>query len=131
MINSTKANKLVPKTAAKLNKSEDLVQDVVNFYYTAVRKCLESLEEPYIRIPSLGTFNVSKRKLGQSIEKLESMLEAKDKETFEKIKKYNITKEMCEKQKRLYNKITELTNERDQRKKDLEAQSGNLGRTEE
>jgi len=54
-----KAKLLIPNLSKKINTSEEKINDVVNFYYSELRKKIESLEVDRIRIPRLGVFYVS------------------------------------------------------------------------
>lgn len=120
MLKSKKAKTLIPKTAEECKVSEELATDVVNFYYTKLRKKMESLEEPRIGIPILGTFIISKPKLVRSISKLTRILSDDSPESFKKIKKYKLTEGMRDMQQNLLDKIEKDEQERERLKRDLE-----------
>ena len=125
MSKQRRAKKLIPKTAKDCNVSEELVGDVVDFYYTELRKKMEALEDVSIGVPALGTFTVSKPKLKKSIEKITEMLSSDRPESFKLLKRYNLSTEIRDKQQSLLDKLETERNERDRRKEDLEKQKGN------
>lgn len=51
-----KAKDLIPELAKELNLSEELVKDVVDFFYDKVSNTLINMEEPNIFIKNIGTF---------------------------------------------------------------------------
>ena len=53
---------IVP-TAENLNVDSQLVEDVISFYYSRIRKTLSSLESPIVRIEHLGSFKVKTKEL--------------------------------------------------------------------
>jgi len=53
-----KTKELIPTVAKEINVSEELVKDVVDFYYKKVSDCMINLEEPNIFIKNLGTFKI-------------------------------------------------------------------------
>ena len=77
----TKGKDLINKTANELDLSEELVKDVIDFYYSTVAKKLESLEYP---------------KLRRDIKGLKRLLESPYGEDFRKVIKYNLSKEMMD-----------------------------------
>ena len=99
MLKSKKAKSLIPKTAEECKVSEELTTDVVNFYYTKLRKKMEALEDPYIGVPSLGIFKVSKRKLKHSINKLTEIIKSDSQESFKMIKRFKISEALRDKQR--------------------------------
>lgn len=59
-----KSHKLFIKpTAEELNCSESLVNDVVGFFYSELRKKLNDIEHPRIKINHLGTFKIKTKEL--------------------------------------------------------------------
>lgn len=93
----TKGKDLIKKTAEDLNLSEELVADVVNFYYSEVKSKIESLEHPTIFLHGLGTLRLSRRKLYRDIAGLEKLLASNNQEDFKKVVKYNLSKVLLEK----------------------------------
>ena len=119
MSKQKKAKELIPKTAKDCNVSEELVGDVVDFYYTELRKKMEALEDVSVGVPALGTFIVSKPKLKKSIKKITEMLSSDRPESFKLLKRYNLSTEIRDKQQRLFNKLEKEQDERDRRKKNM------------
>ena len=105
MPKSKKAKELIPKTAKECNVSDELATDVVNFYYTKLRKKMESLEEHRIGVPILGTFSISKVKLKKSIGHLTNILKDDTQVNFSKIRKYKISKSQLDMQQALLSSI--------------------------
>jgi len=103
----------------------ELVGDVVNHYYTNLRKKLESLEDPIVGVPVLGTFKARRSKLDKSVKFLTDLLSGKRPESFDKIEKYNLDIKLRDKQQSLIDKIDEIENEKLQRKNDLGKQERN------
>ena len=127
----TKAKTLIPKAAEKSEISEALMNDVVDFYYTLVRKKIESLE-PVFYIHSLGTIRLSRNKLRKNIEQIESKLSSNKQEVFRKVIRFNLSKEeLALKKKALescnnyYSKIDEKRN------KIMEIKGSNSGGNQE
>jgi nucleoid DNA-binding protein len=90
----TKANKLIPETAKELGISEELVKDVVDFYYETLKKKVESLEHPTLLVHNFGIFKISRKKLKFKLEFLKKLLASKEPNDFKKLVKYNYNKEM-------------------------------------
>lgn len=66
-----KAKEFIPNVAEQLNLSEELVADVVNFYWQEIRKSLSSLSHSRIHVTNLGDFVTKYWKLDDKIEMLE------------------------------------------------------------
>lgn len=123
----TKAKELIKKTALELNVPEFLVQDIVDFYYTTLRKKLESLQYPSIYVHRIGTLRLSRVKLKRSIDTLEKLLNSNDQEDFKKVVRYNLTKDMLTLQK----ESLEICNNHykplyEKRNKNMESKKSNL-----
>jgi len=85
----------IKPTAEKLDCKEQLVSDVIGFYYSAVRKSLSDVESINVKLDGLGTFKIKEKQLiklkcqlGDHLERLENP------ETFGQMK---IKKEIQEK----------------------------------
>jgi hypothetical protein len=89
----TKATSLISDTAKELGLSEELVKDVVDFYYSTVIKKVERLQSPTLLLHGLGTIRMSRVKIKNKIEFLKKVLNSNDQEDFKKVLKYNITKD--------------------------------------
>jgi len=120
MLKSKKAKDLIPKTAEELEMSEELVTDVVNFYYTELRKKIENLEDIRIGVPNIGTFTARKKSLEKSVATLTRILTDGTEESFKKIRKYKLTEDVRDLQLALFKKIEKDEQERKQAKLDLE-----------
>lgn len=116
---TTKTKDLIPKTAAALNVEESLVKNVVDFFYTQLRKKMEALDEPRISVPVLGTFKVSKPKLERSIKHLTKQLETTSPETFNQLTKVKLSQSMIDHQQLMVNKIQKQYEETKKKKEDL------------
>ena len=128
----TKAKDLIKKTASELNLSEELVGDVVDFYYSVVKKKIEALDSPSIFLHGLGTLRISRKKLQNDIAHLTKVLNSNDQEDFKKVVKYNYSKATLD----LKIKALELCNEYykemyEKRYKNLESKRTNPGGDQE
>lgn len=54
-------------TAKKLNLSDELVEKIVNDYYSEVRKKLSAVEHTHVNVPGLGIFTVKPKLLASAI----------------------------------------------------------------
>ena len=113
----TKGKDLISKTANDLNLSEEMIKDVVDFYYSTVAKKMESLEYPTIFLHGLGTLRLSMRKLQRDIKGLDRLLKSPYAEDFRKVIRYNLSKELMVKKikaldncKTYYKEINEKRN---------------------
>lgn len=93
----TKGKELIKKTAQDLNLSEEMVADVVNFYYGCVKAKIESLEHPTIFLHGFGTLRLSRQKLRRDIAGLKKLLASNNQEDFKKVVKYNLSKALLDK----------------------------------
>ncbi len=93
----TKGKDLISKTAKDLDLSEELVKDVVDFYYSTVAKKMESLEYPTIYLHGLGTLRLSMKKLTRDIEGLNRLLDSSHAEDFRKVIRFNLSKDLMNK----------------------------------
>jgi len=62
-MNPKKPKDFIKPTAESLDISESIVGDVVDFYWSNVRKALSDIEGPSITISNLGTFKVRYNKI--------------------------------------------------------------------
>jgi hypothetical protein len=69
-------------TSEKLDVNLTLVEDVVSFYYTELRKALSNLECHNIQVEGLGSFKIKSRELPKLIKKYENHLNVLKPETF-------------------------------------------------
>lgn len=88
----TKGKDLIKKTADELDLSEELVRDVVEFYYGVVKNKIETLSSPTIFLHGFGTIRISRRKLQRDINNLTKILNSSSQEDFKKVVKFNYSK---------------------------------------
>lgn len=74
MLNPKKPNQLIKEVADELDIPENQVDDIVSYYWSIIRKYLESGEEPLIDVESLGVFYVKRTSLNKQIDKNEQYL---------------------------------------------------------
>ena len=96
----TQAKSLTKKTAEKLNIDQDMVSDIVDFYYSVVVRKMESLEYPTLLLHGFGTLRLSRVKLERDIRGLKKLLASNNQEDFKKVVKYNLNKELLEKKEK-------------------------------
>lgn len=66
-----KAKDFIPSVAEELHFSEDIVKDVVDYYWREVRKNLSMLSSGRIHLTNLGDFVIKHWKIDEKIEGLE------------------------------------------------------------
>tara|TARA_R110002167_G_scaffold277831_1_gene483717 strand:+ start:2601 stop:2996 length:396 start_codon:yes stop_codon:yes gene_type:complete len=97
-MNPKRPKDFIKPTAEILEQSETLVDDVIGFYWSTVRKALSELGGPSITVTNLGTFKVRYKKI-KALEKKHQMyldsLEV-DHMTFAKHTLQNISKKKLE-----------------------------------
>lgn len=103
----------IEPTAEKLGLDSQFVEDVVSFYYSALRKALVNLESHNIQVEKLGTFKVKKKEIPKIIKKYKKHLSVVTKDTFSQMQ---IRKELTEKLERA-ERLQELINADKERKK--------------
>ena len=72
----------IKPTADRLDCSVQLVDDVVSFFYSDVRRSLTEMEGPNIQIENLGAFKAKPKELPKLVAKLTKNLEVLKPETF-------------------------------------------------
>lgn len=70
-----KAKEFIPEVASELQHSEQLVSDVLSFYWAEVRKNLSTLAHNRIHLTNLGDFVVKHWKVDEKIEAYEKFEE--------------------------------------------------------
>lgn len=73
-----------------------LVEEVVQFFYSQVRKNLSKLTHPRIVLPGLGTFTVRKQKLKNQVKKNSDILNNLDPTKFNDYKVHRSVREKLE-----------------------------------
>ena len=66
-----KAKQFIPKVASELALPEDLVEDVINYYWQEIRKSLSTLKHNRIHLTNLGDFTIKHWKIDDKIQMLE------------------------------------------------------------
>jgi nucleoid DNA-binding protein len=128
----TKGKELIKKTAQELNLSEELVKDVVEFYYSIVTRKIENLENATIFLHGLGTLRLSRRKLKKNIEKMQKLLESNSQEDFKKVIKFNLSKTLLDSKVKGLEMCNEYYKEMyEKRNKNLESKRANPGGNQE
>jgi len=72
----------IQPTADKLECPVELVEDVVSFFYSAVRKSLVEMKGPNIQVENLGSFKAKPGELPKLAAKYQKHLEVLKPETF-------------------------------------------------
>jgi nucleoid DNA-binding protein len=101
-----KSKSLIPNVAKKLNLSEELVEDVVYYYYKSIRTKIETFGAERIRITGLGVLHIRKEKVQVSITKLNSALKSDKIKSFKHVIKRKKLEQALEEQKILISKLT-------------------------
>jgi nucleoid DNA-binding protein len=102
-----KAKTLIPNVAKKLHIPEELVEDVVNFYYKSIRVKIETFGAERIRVTGLGVLHIRKEKVEVSIDKLTSALKSEKIKSFKYVVKRKKLEQALEEQKSLISKLTQ------------------------
>jgi nucleoid DNA-binding protein len=74
MLNPKKPNQLIKEVSEELNLPQSQVDDIVSFYWAAIRKYMEAGEEPLLDVENLGLFYVKRTSLNKQIQKNEEYL---------------------------------------------------------
>ena len=90
-----KPKHFIKPTAERLELPESIVNDIVSFYWTTVRKELSNLESPSVTVTNLGTFKVRYNKIAVLEKKYNNYLNALTPEsmTFNKHTIQNVSRE--------------------------------------
>lgn len=70
-MNPVKRKELIAKTAQQMSLPAELVEDIVSFFYTTLRKRMSSGDYYSIQVPNLGQFVIKPKSLDRKIEILE------------------------------------------------------------
>ena len=81
-MNPKKPSKLYKPLAEELLVNEDLVEDLIQFYYKALRLKLSNLEVPRINIEGLGHFVIKPVSVRNAINRYSKVLDAHDTSTY-------------------------------------------------
>jgi len=77
-----KASSLYKQTAEDLDINSALVENIIEFYYKAIRNCLTELVHPRINIEGLGQFIIKDKHVIKAIERYTKNLPNFDTSTF-------------------------------------------------
>ena len=109
-----KAKEFKKSVAEELNLSQELVDDVINFYWEKVRKSISSIDENSIEILNLGTFKLKTWKIDETVANYKNIIDKLDghfakyaarKEYESKIELLEKAKKADDKEKERLNKI--------------------------
>lgn len=81
-MNPKKSKKIYELVSEDLNIKQELVEDLVEFYYKEVRMLLSNLKNPRINIDGLGQFVAKPMIIKKAIDKLHKVLDEHDTSTF-------------------------------------------------
>ena len=81
-MNPKKPSKLYKPLAEELNISEDLVEDIIQFYYKTLRLKLSNLEAPRINVEGLGHFVIKPISVRNAITRYSKVLDTHDTSTY-------------------------------------------------
>tara|TARA_R110000868_G_scaffold91276_2_gene253178 strand:+ start:313 stop:717 length:405 start_codon:yes stop_codon:yes gene_type:complete len=84
-MNPKKPKDFIKPTAETLELSESVVGDVIDFYWSSVRKALSDIEGSSITVTNLGTFKVRYNKISHLESKYQHYLDNLDKILMEKM----------------------------------------------
>jgi hypothetical protein len=102
-------------TTEKLDVDQQLVVDLVGFYYSTLRKALSNLDCHFIQVENLGLFKAKPNELPKLIHKYEKHLSVLQPETFNQM----ATKKDVESKLERVLKLKEMINQDKQRKKEF------------
>ena len=71
MLRPRKAKEFIPEVAKELNLQESLVEDLIDYYWSEVRKSLSGLKHQRVHLTNLGDFVIKYWKIDEKIEMLE------------------------------------------------------------
>ena len=88
-MNPKKAKTVFKDLHHDLDLEENLVNDILDFYWLHVRKAIVSATYPRINIENLGIFQVKYKALSKTIDKYENAINKLGTENFNKYVKYD------------------------------------------
>jgi len=96
VLNPRKYKQITDEVAKDMGLDKHLVEEVVQFFYSQVRKNLSKLTHPRIVLPGLGTFTVRKQKLKNQVKKNSDILNNLDPTKFNDYKVHRSVREKLE-----------------------------------
>jgi hypothetical protein len=124
MLPKSSKHYIVP-TAEALNVDAQLVEDVVAFYYSELRKALSGLACHNIQVENLGTFRAKEKELPKLVAKYKKHLTVLKTDTFQQM---SIKKNVEERLEKVLNLQALINSERERKKEFLEKKYGNTGK---
>lgn len=119
-MNPKKPKEFIKPTAHETGLADSLVDDVVNFYWSAVRKALSQIDEPSVTVANLGTFKIRYKKIEVVQTKYQNFLanleQEPEKMTYHKHTLQNLYKEKLVKLDRLKQLIHEQRDKQDEKR---------------
>lgn len=97
----------IQPTADLLNIDQQLVEDLVSFYYSRLRKALSELEAPQIRVENIGTFKAKNKKLKELYVRYSKHLEVTSSDTIKQMRVKKRTEQKLERVMHIQNLINE------------------------
>ena len=76
------------QVAKDIGVHKDVVEDMVTFYYSRVRKNLSNLTDTHINVSNLGTFKLRKKRLENNIKRNKDIIGNLEKMTYKDYDKY-------------------------------------------
>lgn len=116
-----KPNTLFPGIALELELSEEVVEDIVRFYWKEVQKQLNEPEHLNIQLDALGTFEMRIGTLEYTIEKYKGLIKHAKLNTYNKHALYHETVKKLER----LEKMLELYNIQKQKKQEVRLKQKN------
>jgi nucleoid DNA-binding protein len=107
MLNPKKIAVLYKSVAEELGIPESDLTDIVSFYWSQVRKSMESLDDANIFAESFGTFHVKPKALRAEMYKCEKYINSINPKDFSRYPYYKVAKEKLEKYEIMSKKILE------------------------
>lgn len=87
-MNPKKSKVILKDLYSELDLEESLVNDVIDFYWTNVRKSITSVSYCRINIENIGVFQVRKKTLLSAIQKYEALINKFNKPNFSNYPRY-------------------------------------------
>lgn len=109
-----KATNLIKPVAEELDISEEMLDDMVLFYYSNLRKTLSGLTALKIDVPGLGHFLIRQKRVESSIKKINKTLESTDESSFTSYHYKKLQEEKLKLLLAIKDKIDEFLTERKQ-----------------
>lgn len=107
-----KAKDFIPDVALDLGIPDDLVKEVVNYYWEEVRRSLSSLKHQRVHITNLGDFTIKHWKIDEKVESLKKWEENNKLKGLQEItKRFKVAETLYD-----LNNIKGLISEENQRK---------------